>query len=225
MDARCSLQWIVVIFVIVRGFCLSAFANPVYTYTGQFNLESSDDPNSSANPTLTYGGEFNLDIPADQGDSKGWMVDAVIEVPEHGTINDIDVGISLTHDNVFDLQIFLVSPSGTVVCLNMYDPYNEYFEGEDYVDTIFDDEAKVPIGQAEPPFPGRYQPEDPLSAFDGEDAHGTWRLLIYDAYYADTGNLESFEIVITVLEPATAILLTLGVGLAILLRPRRTTYR
>jgi len=225
MDARCSPQWIVVIFVIVGGVCLSAVASPVYTYTGQFNLESSDDPNSSANPTLTYGGEVNLDIPADSGDSKGWMVDAVIEVPDHGTINDIDVGISLSHDNVFDLQIFLVSPSGTVVCLNMYDPSGEYFEGEDYVDTIFDDEAEVPIGQAEPPFPGRYQPEGPLSAFDGEDAQGTWRLLVYDAYYADTGNLDSFEIIITVLEPATAILLTLGVGLAILLRPHRRPSR
>jgi len=220
MSSRYSLQWIVVIFVIVGGFCLSVFAAPVYTYTGQFDLEISDDPNSSANPTLTYGGQFDLDIPADIDDSKGWMVDAVIEVPDHGTIEDIDVGISLTHDNVFDLQIFLVSPSGTVICLNMYDPYNEYFEGEDYADTIFDDEAEVPIGQAQPPFPGRYQPENPLSVFDGEDAQGTWRLLIYDAYYADTGNLESFEIIITVLEPATALILIFGIAFVTLLRPR-----
>jgi len=213
MSARCSLQWIVVIFVIVGGVCLSSFASPVYTIY-------SDDPNSSANPVHTYGGQFNLDIPADPDDSKGWMVDAVIEVPDHGTINDIDVGISLTHDNVFDLQIFLVSPSGTVVCLNTYNPSEEYFQGEDYVDTVFDDEAEVPIGQAQPPFPGRYQPENPLSAFDGEDAQGTWRLLIYDAYYADTGSLESFEIIITVLEPATALILIFGIAFATLIRPR-----
>ena len=220
MDARCSLKWIFVIFVIVRGFCLSAVANPVYTYTGEFDLENSEDPNSSANPVQTYGGEFDLDIPADSNDSKGWMVDAVIEVPDHGTIEDLDVGLNLTHESVFDLQIFLESPSGTVVCLNLYDPSNEYLEGEDYVDTVFDDEAEVPIGEAEPPFPGRYQPEDPLSAFDGEDAQGTWRLHIYDAYYGDTGTLESVELMITVLEPATAVLLIFGVGLLTLLRPR-----
>jgi len=220
MSARCSLQGIVIIFVIMRGFCLSAVASPVYTYTGQFNLENSEDPNSSANPVHTYGGEFDLEIPADPDDSKGWMVDAVIEVPDNITIEDLDVGISLTHDNVSDLQIILESPSGTTAILNMYDLSEEYVEGEDYVDTIFDDEAETPIGEAEPPFPGRYQPQDPLSVFDGENAQGTWRLRIYDAHYADTGSLESVELMITILEPATAVILIFGVAFATLLRPR-----
>lgn len=204
----------------MRGFCLSAVASPVYTYTSQFNLENSEDPNSSTDPVRTYGGEFDLEIPADSDDSQGWMVDAVIEVPDNFTIEDLDVAISLTHDNVFDLQIILESPSGTTATLNIYNPSEEYIEGEDYIDTIFDDEAEIPIGQAEPPFPGRYQPEDPLSVFDGENAQGIWRLHIYDAYYADTGSLESVELMITILEPATAILLIFGVGFATLIRPR-----
>ena len=219
MDTRCSLQQVVIIFAIIIGLCPSIVASPVYTYLSQFGLENLQDPNSSAEPVHTYGGEFDLEIPSDSDDSKGWMVDAIIEVPDNFTIEDLDVAISLTHDSVFDLQIILESPSGTTATLNMYNPSEEYIEGEDYIDTIFDDEAETPISQAQPPFPGRYQPQDALSVFDGESAQGTWRLRIYDAYYADTGILESVELVITIPEPATAIILIFGVGLMTLLKP------
>jgi len=221
MGSHGTLKWMVVIFVVLTSFCINTFAGPVYTYDGLFDLGNTDDPNSSAEPVYTYGDEFDLQIPADSNSSQGWMVDAEIEVPDNLTIADLDIGISLTHDSVFDLQIIIESPSGTTATLNMYNPSDEYIEGEDYIDTIFDDEAESPIGEAEPPFPGRYQPEDPLSVFDGEDAQGTWRLHIYDAYYADTGSLDSFELIITIPEPATAALLLLGTGLSLLFRPRR----
>jgi len=173
-----------------------------------------------AGPVYTYGGEFNLRIPADPNSSKGLMYDAIVNIPDHFTIYDLDVGIGLTHSNVFDLKIFLESPSGTKVCLNMYD-VGEYFAGEDYIDTIFDDEADIPIEMAEPQFTGNFRPKEPLAAFDGEDTYGLWRLQIYDAYYADTGSLDNFNIIVTILEPATAVLLIFGVGLAMILRPRR----
>ena len=60
-----------------------------------------------------------------------------------------------------------------------------------------------------------------LEVFDGQDAYGPWRLQIYDAYHYDTGTLESFELTLTVPEPATVALLTLGTGLVTLFRPRR----
>jgi len=202
MTAGKVLRWLVIIFLVVGRSCFSALANPVQT----------------------YGGEFDLRIPADPNRSSGAMYDAVIEIPDHFSVYDLDVGISLTHDSVFDLQIFLVSPAGTRVCLNMYD-LDDYFEGEDYVDTIFDDESEIPIDQAEPQFTGRFRPKDSLAAFDGQDAYGLWRLQIYDTYYADTGSLGSFELMVTILEPATAILLIVGVGLATLIRPRRISCR
>jgi subtilisin-like proprotein convertase family protein len=191
-------QKIVPLLILLGGFCTPAFAGTVYTYSDTFNYR----------------------IPADPASTKGPMLDAVINVTDHLTIFDLDIGINLTHSNVFDLQIFLESPSGTRVCLNMYD-LDEYFDGEDYIKTIFDDEAEIPISEAGSDLSGRFQPIDPLSAFDGEDAYGLWRLQIYDAYYADIGSLESYNLSITVLEPATAILLIFGVGLAMILRPRR----
>ena len=38
-----------------------------------------------------YGGDFNLPIPANPDETKGWMDDAIIDVPDHLDIFDIDV--------------------------------------------------------------------------------------------------------------------------------------
>ena len=200
MDAPNAVQRIVAIVLIVGGVSFPVFAGPVYIYSGQFDLPIPR-PDSS-----------------DPDISKGWMTDAVIEIPDHFTIHDLDIRISITHTNVFDLQIFLQSPAGTRLCLNMYNPFDEYFEGENYTQTIFDDEAETAIEQAEPPFTGRFRPKaidaaNLLEIFDGQDSYGLWQLQIYDAFYWDTGNLDSFELIITVPEPATAILLLLGIAL------------
>ena len=200
MDARNAAQHIVAILVIAVGWAFPVFADTVHIYSG----------------------DFDLSIPAAPDDTKGWMDNAIIEVGDYHIIHDIDVGINLTHTNVFDLQIFLQSPAGTQLCLNMYN-LDEYFEGANYTNTIFDDEAEVPIEQGEAPFTGRFRPLDPyrLSAFDYENSFGLWRLQIYDVFHADTGTLNSFELMITTPEPATAILLILGAGLITVFKPRR----
>ena len=89
------------------------------------------------------------------------------------------------------------------------------------VQWIFDDEADVSIGNATEPFLGTYRPIGELSLFDKQDAYGTCRLRIYDAFQADVGVLESFEIVIETPEPATSVFFVLGAGLVSLLRPQR----
>ncbi len=201
MDSRSGIQWSIAFFFVAVGFSSAVFAGP----------------------TFIYGGDFDMLIPANPDDTRGWMDGAVIKVPDHFTIYDLDVRISITHTNVFDLQIFLQSPLGTRICLNMYDFKGEFFNGEDYTQTIFDDEAEALIKQAEAPFTGRFRPIEPfeLTEFYGEDVYGLWRLQIYDAYYHDIGNLDSFELMITIPEPTTARLLALGAGLTILFRPRR----
>jgi subtilisin-like proprotein convertase family protein len=151
------------------------------------------------------------------------MADAVLEVPDHLIVRDLDVSVSVTHTKVFDLRLLLTSPAGTTVLLNSYDPFTGYFEGQDYQGTVFDDEAPVSIADGQAPFEGRYRPSDEaaLSAFDGEDAFGAWRLQIYDAHYVDTGVLEAFGLTITTPEPASAVLLLVGLGLARFARRRQ----
>jgi len=203
MDAPNAVQRIVAIVLIVVGVSFPVFAGPVYIYGGQFDIPLLD--------------------PIGPGSS---LTEAIIEVPVSFTISDLDIRIDITHTNVFDLQVFLQSPAETGICLNMYD-FREFFEGANYTQTIFDDEAETAIEQAEPPFTGRFRPKaidaaNLLEIFDSEDIYGPWRLQIYDAFYWDTGNLDSFELLITVPEPATAILLLLGTALITLLNPRRT---
>jgi subtilisin-like proprotein convertase family protein len=174
-------------------------------------------------PTHIYTGDFNLPIPANPDDTKGWMDDAVIKVSDHIIISDLDIGINVTHTNVFDLQLFLQSPAGTKICLNMFDFKKEFSVYPNYTNTIFDDEAIFSIKGGEAPFTGRFRPVEPykLSEFDGEDAYGSWHLQIYDAFYNDTGTFNHFELMISAPEPATAILLTIGVVMLRLFKPRR----
>jgi hypothetical protein len=161
---------------------------------------------------LTWGGDFRLPIPAQAGSTQGWMPDAVVDIPEHHIIKDLDVRLSIAHSSVYDLQIFLQSPSGAVVYLNGYDIYDGYFRAADYVGTVFDDEAAIPIDDAQAPFAGAFRPKAGalLSVFDDTDSFGTWKLRIYDAYYGDSGTLQTFELMITNPEPATAALFALG---------------
>jgi subtilisin-like proprotein convertase family protein len=164
--------------------------------------------------TYSFSGSFDLPIPADPDNTKGWMEDAIIEVPLHLIIRDLDVTVSATHSMAFDLHLYLESPSGTRVLLNMSDPFSGFYEGENYSSTTFDDEADTPIEEGSPPFEGRYVPLGSLAAFDGEDAYGPWELQVYDAYYMNVGTFNSFQLTITTPEPATAVLLLLGLGLA-----------
>lgn len=169
----------------------------------------------------TFGDQFNLPIPEESGQSRGWMSGAVINVTEHIFISDIDIEINITHTSAFDLQLFLQNPAGTSVLLNFYN-FNEFFEGSDYIRTIFDDEAELSIEQAQSPFTGRFRPKAPelLSVFDGQDAFGRWHLRIYDAYYADIGTLENAQLLITTPEPATTVLLCFGITILITIRRR-----
>ena len=203
------MQWIVTILVVVVVVSFPVFAGPVHI----------------------YGDDFNLPIPkldsSDPHISKGRMDDAIIEIPHHLIIDDIDVAISLTHEGLVDLQILLQSPGGKNVVLSLAGNLAFIVRGEDdhltayggSVDWFFDDEAQVPIEEATEPFVGAFRPAWNLSLFDEEDACGTWRLRIHDMYYAHTGTLESFKLIITTPEPATAILLILGASLVSLFRP------
>jgi hypothetical protein len=65
-------------------------------------------------------------------------------------------------------------------------------------DINYDDEA-APGSPPCPPTDGlTYQPESPLSAFDGESSTGTWTLSIIDNFTADTGQLTSWGLEICV---------------------------
>lgn len=165
---------------------------------------------------------FNLPIPSpdDPGSAfgRGRMADANIIVDRHFLIEDLDVAVLLTHAAFFDLEIVLQSPAGTEITLNpalntafiLREGGSRSAGGRNRF--LFDDEASIDIKHATQPFNQPFRPAigSKLSAFDGQDAFGRWRLQILDAGYDHTGWLEAAELIITIPEPTSAVLLALG---------------
>ncbi|CAN5891901.1 hypothetical protein BH23PLA1_BH23PLA1_20250 [soil metagenome] len=118
---------------------------------------------------------------------------STINVPVlNAPITDVNVNLSLTHTFVGDLIITLVSPNGRRVVLSR----NNGGGGDNYTNTTFDDQATRSITGGVAPFTGSFRPEQPLSAFNGEIANGTWRLEVQDVAALDTGSLLSFTLTI-----------------------------
>ncbi len=116
--------------------------------------------------------------------------EVTVEIFDTGTVNDLDVRIFLFHTWDADLDIYLISPSGTTVELST----DNGGSGDDYIDTYFDDEALVPITSGSAPFTGSFRPEGNLSDFDGEPIEGIWTLRIEDDTGGDRGQLIAWSL-------------------------------
>lgn len=126
-------------------------------------------------------------------------------VPTAYIVGDVDLGIFLDHTYRSDLRIFLTSPTGTTVSIL---PWTTNVQSGNNLNDLFDDEAATaitshngtvndPLTPAPPPYSHSFRPANPLSAFDGQNASGTWSLRICDAVNADTGNFRRADLFIT----------------------------
>jgi len=129
----------------------------------------------------------NLDIP----DSATLVT--TLRVQPSFTIADLNVSLDITHTFDGDLDVFLISPSGTQV---------ELFtdvggSGNNFVGTVLDDEAFTSITAGSLPFTGSFRPEGSLAAFDGQSSAGTWTLRVTDDADVDIGTLDGWSLTIT----------------------------
>ena len=114
-----------------------------------------------------------------------------INVNSIGSINcDITVCINITHPFTDDLDIRLVSPSGTIIYLST----DNGGAGDNYNGTCFTMGANTDITEGFAPFTGNYVPEDNLSSLIGENANGSWQLQIRDDDWLFSGSLISWSI-------------------------------
>ncbi|MEZ4959931.1 MAG: proprotein convertase P-domain-containing protein [Saprospiraceae bacterium] len=131
-------------------------AGTIYTY----NNTTSGTLNDQSNCNTTLSRTFN--------------------VTDNFTINDLNVGLNFSHTWRGDVRVRLTSPLGTVVTLIT----QTNADNNDNQDFMLDDESANPINNginnntASPYYDADRSaaPSNPLSAFDGQNAFGTWTL-------------------------------------------------
>lgn len=120
------------------------------------------------------------------------------------TVADVDLGVLATHSWRGDIRITLQSPAGTRVQLVDGDTGN--LQGNNFNVRLDDDAAQTVNtdgnnanhSTSAPPYQNVFRPNAPLSAFNGENGAGTWRLEICDQFpSADNGNFVRADLTLT----------------------------
>ncbi len=118
---------------------------------------------------------------------------STITINQDITIADLNMQLNITHTYDRDLYITLRNPAGTTVILSN----RRGGSGDNFDNTIFDDEASIRIRDGTAPFAGSYRPDGLLSNYDNRNARGTWTLSVSDRAAGDVGTLNSWSLSIT----------------------------
>ncbi|QEG21546.1 lysyl oxidase family protein [Mariniblastus fucicola] len=151
--------------------------------------------------------DIPVNIPDGEGAGQaGDTITSTIEGPDI-TLTDLNLLFQdLDHTWMADLSIALISPAGTRAHIIRSD-YEGSGEGplgggDNFTNTTLDDQAPTNISDADAPYTGSFNVNfgdisNPLSAFNGENALGTWTVEITDWYSADTGTLREWGLMFT----------------------------
>ncbi|MFZ2488390.1 MAG: proprotein convertase P-domain-containing protein [Anaerolineae bacterium] len=141
---------------------------------------------TGVNPCTTY---TSTDVPKAIPDAG--TVQSSLTVPDSFTLTDVNVTIgSIVHTWDSDLDISIIHPDTTSRELST----DNGGSGDNYTNTVFDDEAATAITAGTAPFTGSFRPEAALSALDGKTSAGTWKLNVADDVADDTGTLNAWSI-------------------------------
>ncbi|MCK7589252.1 proprotein convertase P-domain-containing protein [Subsaxibacter sp. CAU 1640] len=150
----------------------------------------------------------------------GATYNSTMNVTGGGDIIDVNVTIDITHTWNADLDIFLISPSGTMVELTSD---NGGIAGQNYTNTVFDQQATTPITSGTSPFTGTFIPEGNLSSFNGQNASGNWTLRVIDDASQDGGQLNFWRLELCV-EPPLSVAENVFEGFSIFPNPNNGSF-
>ncbi|GGW48049.1 hypothetical protein GCM10007383_35160 [Arenibacter certesii] len=146
-------------------------------------------PFSFSTIDLDCGNKNATGLPITIPPSRSSTTTSTITIQNDLTIADMNVNINLTHTFLADLEINLISPSGTRVTL-----LSNSCGGSQNIQATFDDNAERFICGTIPAIQGSVKPLGSLSAFNGESSFGDWTLEIKDIAPSDGGSLNAFSI-------------------------------
>ncbi|MDZ8236949.1 proprotein convertase P-domain-containing protein [Nostoc sp. ChiQUE01b] len=165
--------------------------------------------NGGAGNDTLYGGAGNDSLVGDgaTNETKTFSNNSPVSIPDLSTITsslavsglptsiaDVNVTLNIKHNWDSDLDVFLISPTGTRVEL-----FTDVGGSNiNFTNTTLDDEAATSITLGTAPFSGSFKPEGLLSAFDNKNPNGTWKLEVRDDEIAVAGTLNSWSLQFTV---------------------------
>ena len=118
---------------------------------------------------------------------------SMLQVSKSAPIGDLKVELNIQHPRVSDLYVTLQAPDGTTVVLINQAGGN----AAGFLDTVLSDDASGQIGSNQNPVFGTFKPSSPLSALDGRNSAGTWKLWIQDRAGLRSGTLTEWSLLIT----------------------------
>lgn len=107
-----------------------------------------------------------------------------------GSITDLNVTINIAHTWDADLDVYLISPTGQQI---------ELFtdvggRGDNFFNTVLDNEAATLISKGTTPFTGSFRPEGNLAVVNGLSPNGEWMLKVTDDEALFSGTLKAWSL-------------------------------
>ena len=163
------------------------------TPSSQCNTGATSSVFSFTTANLTCGSFDATDLPQTITTTGNIVYTSTINIGSDLPITDLNVTFGATHTWSADLDVFLISPAGTRVELTS-DNDGGVTGADDYIDTVFDQEASTSITAGSAPFTGTFVPEGDLSVLYGEMSGGDWVLEVTDDAGADGGTFDRFTL-------------------------------
>jgi subtilisin-like proprotein convertase family protein len=135
----------------------------------------------------------STDTPRAIPDASSTGATSTINVADPSVVQDVNLTVNITHTYDSDLTLSLITPATTSIPLAT----RLGGSGDNYRNTVFDDEATTPIGSGSPPFTGTFKPEGQLSVADGASGAGSWKLKVVDSAGLDTGTIDNWTLTLT----------------------------
>ncbi len=120
----------------------------------------------------------------------GTVYNSIINVSDSYIITDVNVTVNISHTWNADLDIFLISPSGSIVELST----DNGGSGDNYNNVTFDDASTNTLPSGNTTISGTYRPEGTLADFNGQNSNGNWTLRVIDDASGDGGIINSITI-------------------------------
>ncbi|TWT40299.1 hypothetical protein RAS1_40070 [Phycisphaerae bacterium RAS1] len=163
---------------------------------GSYLGDNTNCGGSGGNP-MTYTSNPGLSIP----DNVPSGVSDTMNVPDSITIGDVNIGLTIPHTWVGDLVVSVTHGATTVTIVDRPGQSGSGFgcSADNYNGIVIDDEGVVGIENAcadNLTSPPNYRPNNPLSAFDGQNSAGAWVINVSDNAGADLGTLVSWSVII-----------------------------